>query len=382
MKPRGWLSVALLVGSVVSADVACAQRALPPERQVAALLEHGRLAEAESMARAGGPALTVVLGDVLVQRGRLDEAESLYVAAARGRLPWYRSAQASLAELAARHGRRDEAIVRADSLTKAFEQGRAWSAADQVAAARGYVVLGLSDPQAAHTALSVFDAAAALDSTNLDARLLAADLLLDKFNGPDAVETYQDVLAIAPGNARALLGLALVQAFEGNPAVTASAQKALAQNPSLVGAHLLLARLHLEAEALRLGGGRGAARPRGRLDGDAGMGAAWRHRLARGAIPAGSIAPEMRRPASIRDRPTSTVPSLKQRHASDVMRMRWLWQARRCRLTQPPQGHSPSSGRTSCAPERLTRDVGISTARSPSIRSISGTRTPSTCSTS
>jgi tetratricopeptide (TPR) repeat protein len=242
------LLIASLAVSVAGPNVACAQRALSPERQVAALVERGQLTEAEALARAGGPALTVALADVLVWRGRLAEAESLYAAAERGRLPSYRSAQASLAELAARHGRRDEAIARADSLTRAFEQGRSWSAADQVAAGRGYVVLGLSDPQAAHAALTVFDAAAALDSSNVDARILAGNLLLNKYNGPDAVETFKDALAIAPGNARATLGLALVQAFEGNPAAAAGARKALDQNPALVGAHLLLARFHLEAE--------------------------------------------------------------------------------------------------------------------------------------
>ena len=249
MTPRSGIAIGLLVATLARPGVACAQRSVALDRQVAAMAERGRLAEAESVARSGGPALTVSLGDVLVMRGRLAEAESLYLKASRDRLPSYRSAQASLAELAARHGRRSEAIARADTITKAFEQGRDWSAADQVAAARGYVVLGLADPQAAHAALTVFDAAAALDTSNLDARLLAADLLLDKFNGPDAVETYRGVLTIAPGNARALLGLAQVQAFEGNPVVTASARKVLERNPSLVGAHLLLARLHLEAEA-------------------------------------------------------------------------------------------------------------------------------------
>ncbi len=249
MSRLAWPGILLLLGSLVTPGAACAQREQAPERQVAALAERGHVAEAEAMARAGGASLSVALGDILVLSGRLAEAELLYAVAVRDHLPSYRSAEASLAELAARHGRLAEANTRAIALTRAFEQGTRWSAPDQVAAARGYVVLGLTDPQAAHAALTVFDAAAALDSSNIDARVLAANLLLDKYNGPDAVETFKSALTIAPNNPRALLGLAMVQAFEGNPAAAPGAQRALAQNPSLVGAHLLLARFNLEAEA-------------------------------------------------------------------------------------------------------------------------------------
>ncbi len=158
--------------------------------------------------------------------------------------------EASAAELAARHGEWGEANSRATALVTAYAAaGASWSAGDMIAAGRAYVVLGAHDPQAFHTALQVFDRAAARDSTNVDARLRAADLLLDKYNAPDALQSYHDALKIAPRDARALLGLARVAAFDGEGNATSEARVALAADATLAPAWVLLAQLHLGAEA-------------------------------------------------------------------------------------------------------------------------------------
>ena len=161
-----------------------------------------------------------------------------------------RTDQAAQAEQALRRGDRSEARKQALGVTQPYEQsGRSWSSSDRVAAARAYVVLGADNAQDLRRAVAALDAAIAADSSNLDARLRLGDLFLAKYNAPDAREAYEGVLKLAPNHPAALLGQAQVLAFEGRPAVEL-ARRALAGDRSLVGAHLLLARSHFDAEAL------------------------------------------------------------------------------------------------------------------------------------
>jgi tetratricopeptide (TPR) repeat protein len=240
-----WWLLALLPGS------ARAQHLEPKtDSSVRQLIEAGRLDEAERSARAGGDAAAVTLGDVLVLRGRLGVADSTYRDAVLRRLPAYRAATVGRAELAMRRGDRDGAIRLAAEIAGDYKQnGDAWPATDQIAAGRAFAVLGRWDPPALHDALRAFDRVIAADSSNIDAQLRAADLLLDKYNAPDARESYQAVLRRAPDQPRALFGLARAQAFEGSPGATAALRRSLVRNPNLVPALLLLAEQHLQAEA-------------------------------------------------------------------------------------------------------------------------------------
>ncbi|HUG27988.1 MAG TPA: hypothetical protein VMK53_06785, partial [Gemmatimonadales bacterium] len=242
--------VVLLFGLALACAGAAQQDAGTPAQRVAALVESGRLDEAQRLARDAGDSLAVQLGEILVMRGRLAEAESLFLAAVEAQRPGFRRAVASLAELALRRGDRGEALRRAALLADEYQLvGARWEADDKVAAGRAYVVLGIESAQATRSALAVFDAAAAQDPAHVGARLRAADLLLERYNAPDARQSYQDVLTIVPDHPRALLGLARVMAFEGRGAALDSARLSLRGNPSLVEAHLVVARLHLEAEA-------------------------------------------------------------------------------------------------------------------------------------
>ncbi|MES1258996.1 MAG: hypothetical protein ABUL71_00270, partial [Gemmatimonadota bacterium] len=157
---------------------------------------------------------------------------------------------AAAAESASRRGDWPEANRRASEVIAAFNtNGNAWGVTDLISAGRAYVVLGRRDPQFFHNALQTFDRAAARDSTNIDARLRAADLLLDKYNAPDADQSYREVLTIVPNEPHALFGLARSLAFSGDPKATMAVRTALRADSTLAPARVLLAQLHLGAEA-------------------------------------------------------------------------------------------------------------------------------------
>jgi tetratricopeptide (TPR) repeat protein len=154
------------------------------------------------------------------------------------------------AELALRGGERNEARRLATGLVTKYERdGARWSATDRTAAGRAYVVLSTWDAQAARSALAAFDAAIATDSTLLEPRLRLGELFIDKYNAPDARAMFEGALRLDPENARALLGLARVQAFEGSPEAIVTARQSVAADPRFAPAQVFLARSHLEAEA-------------------------------------------------------------------------------------------------------------------------------------
>jgi tetratricopeptide (TPR) repeat protein len=213
------------------------------------LIAAGELERAEALARAGGDSTRVTLAEILVLRGRLAEATTLYEGMANAGGHQARRATAGLAELAARRGDRATANRLASSVADEWRaRAGEWSSADHLAAGRALRLLGETDPAAVRDALAAFDAASAADPTSVEGELAAADLFLERYNAPDAEAGYQAVLAKNPADPRALLGLARVAAFSnaGNPMPLL--RQALDANPRSVPALLLLARLHLEAE--------------------------------------------------------------------------------------------------------------------------------------
>jgi tetratricopeptide (TPR) repeat protein len=230
--------------------VVCGFQRAPDARAVRALAESGKLDEAIALARAGGPPLSAALGEVLVMRGRLVAADSALQYAVANKTPGWRGADVTLAELADRRGDHAEATRRATALVSQYTQGASgWTADDHVAAGRAYLLVSRGNANAVRSALASFDAAYAADPTDLDARLRAGELFLDKYNAPDAKSSFEEVLRKSPNDARALLGLSQVASFSGGGPSTALLARALAANPSLVDARLAQARLHLAAES-------------------------------------------------------------------------------------------------------------------------------------
>ncbi|MEP6619880.1 MAG: tetratricopeptide repeat protein [bacterium] len=243
------------------------QQAVDPQaalrKDIRVLADAGKLDEAERSARAGGPTVAATLGGVLVLRGKHAAADSAFRVAIDRDRPGLYTAEVGLAELANAHGNRAEALARATLVISAYEKsGTPWPADDQLAAGRAYVLFGSRSATSVRQALAAFDRAVAADPGNLEGRLRAGDLFLEKYNPPDAKASYQDVLSRSPENAWAWLGMARVAEFEGNKGAMEFVRHSVAANPALVGGHVLLARFHLEAEAYdsaRIAAGRALA---------------------------------------------------------------------------------------------------------------------------
>ncbi len=156
-------------------------------------------------------------------------------------------AQIAQAEAAERRGDHGEATRLASRIVADYTSAGGRSSAEHVVAGRAYVLLSAGDASAAKAALAAFDAGA-VDVNNLEATRRAGDLFLEKFNAPDARVSYESVLKRAPNDARALLGLAQVEEFEGKPTAMATVRKAIAADPRLVEALALVARMQLESE--------------------------------------------------------------------------------------------------------------------------------------
>lgn len=219
---------------------------------VEALRATGRLAEAEEAARRGeeavGPALSTLLGEVLSGRGRLDEAEQAFRRGATEGAPDRLMALYHLAALQHRRGDRPGALEAFDRFIDVYNAGAARTARDLTAVALAVQALGVRDPVLFRDALRAFDEAIAADPANPEPRLRVGELFLAKYNGGDARASFEEVLAVNPRNARALLGRARAVDFTREGGALAAVQAALEVNPSLVEARVFLGQLQLGLE--------------------------------------------------------------------------------------------------------------------------------------
>ncbi len=167
-------------------------------------------------------------------------------AAAAQRAPDALAAELHRAQEQRLRGARDSARARFRRVLEAGAQ--ATDARTLLAAGDAARALGEDDPQEFKDALTLYDRAAAADPADPLPRLRAGELFLEKYNAADAQQSFQEVLKRDPRQPDALVGLARVLAFDGRPGAAELARRALAANPRTVGAHLLLARLALQAE--------------------------------------------------------------------------------------------------------------------------------------
>ncbi len=136
---------------------------------------------------------------------------------------------------------------RAD-LVADYRAGRLATAQQLAAAAEALIDLGRDHPRLFHDALAAYDRAIAADPADLEIQVALGDFLLSKYNGQDARETYEQVLAEDPDHPGALLGVARVRRFDGATDVFELTAKVLGQDPDHAGARLLQARQYLDLE--------------------------------------------------------------------------------------------------------------------------------------
>ena len=202
-------------------------------------IAHGKPADAEALAKArpsDDPAAVAILGHLAATRGRYDEAVAvLEPAVAKAPLS---DAALELAFVQQQLGR---SSVATDLLTALFQQGmNASDSASLLRAARAAHALGRArDANGLYRSASAGGSSPAIDTA-------WGLLFLEKNKPSEAVKSFQQAIASDPDWAPAHVGLARTLAEEDPPAAAAAATRALAIDPHLADAELLLAQLDLD----------------------------------------------------------------------------------------------------------------------------------------
>lgn len=232
------------------ADYPAAERGL-----VSSLSVVGRYDDAEQAARAaidahpGSPEMWNGLGEVLVRRGRLDEARGAFERAIAERASDGLEAELNLAILRYRSGERAAALAAFDGFIDVYNSGAARTASELGAVATAVTYLGSADPDLFRDALRAWEEAIAADPTDPEPRVRLGELFLARFNSKDADELFREALEINPSHPGALLGQAGRAYFDGSGEAFVLTRRSLDVNPNLVEARVLAARLYLDNEA-------------------------------------------------------------------------------------------------------------------------------------
>ena len=186
-------------------------------------------------------ALSNVRGEILYETGRIAEAREAFEKAVAGKAEDVLTAELNLAVILHEQGSLDEAIARFDRFIDVYNRSSNLSAEDLTAIAIACKYLGVTDHQLFRDALRALDEAKAKDPSSLNPSIRAGELFLEKYNSPDANQSFQEALAVNPNHPEALLGLAQVMDFDGSPEAKVLTEKALSVNPRFVDARAFLA---------------------------------------------------------------------------------------------------------------------------------------------
>ncbi len=240
---RRLVAVLTIVMGITTVPAAIAQDA---ERRVAELRLRGAYDEAIATARRVG--LHNALGELLVLTGRPDEAGRAFAAAIAERRSDSLTAHLNLAILRYDRGERETARRSFDGFIDLYNRGRRLSSSELSAVGTAVQYLSIYDPQLAHDALRAYDEAVRADPENLEPRLRLGELFLRRYNGTDARQTFDEILASQPDHPEALLGMARTLRFEGSRRAVELVKQSLERNPNLVAARVFLAELLIELE--------------------------------------------------------------------------------------------------------------------------------------
>ena len=215
----------------------------------------GRYADAEAAARRFavpgpiGKELANTLGEILVLRGSIAEAEGAFSRAMTEKASDSLTARLNLAILRFDRGERDAAMAQFDSFIDVYNDRRAQlTARELMAVGIACRYLGLTQPQLFKDALRALDEASAADSMDLEPRVRVAQLFLEKYNSGDAQGDLAAILQVNPKHPAALLAAARLRHFDGAPGADSLVRRSLAVNPSFVPARIFRAGLLLDTE--------------------------------------------------------------------------------------------------------------------------------------
>lgn len=219
------------------------------------LRETGRYEEAEELLRKSvvtdDDSLSVAtqLGEVLLTTGRVEQAMELFQQVTKAGDAAPLLAHLRVAEISMQEGDTQNGTERFTWIAAQYDFGRVSSSEDLATVAAAWRHLGGNDYRRFREALRFYDMAIASDSTNLDAQVALGDLFLSKYQGTDARAMYQLALSRNPNHPAATLGLARIRRFDGASDAFDLTEQSLDANPNLVAAHLLMARQYLDLEA-------------------------------------------------------------------------------------------------------------------------------------
>jgi tetratricopeptide (TPR) repeat protein len=220
---------------------------------VRTLLELGRYAEAESVARrlvdAGSPELLNVLGESLAAVGKLDAADAAFSRAIGAAAPDALVARANRGALRERRGDRSGSEADFKAVIAAYNARSGLTAEELLAVGTACQKLGSGDPQLFKDALRAFDEAADADPGDPAPRVARGALYLAKYDSASARKTLQDVLERNPSHPGALVAMAQAMDFDGQRGALALAARALEVAPKRVEPRVYVAEAELEMES-------------------------------------------------------------------------------------------------------------------------------------
>ena len=216
---------------------------------VTALLEQGEVEDAERRAREGvdaeTPGARALLGEILLSRGRVDEARPILEAGASEPGSPGAQARVRLGVLEYRYGDRARAFQLFDGFIDYYNQAEQLTAVELTAVGEALTYLSRKDYPLAHDALKALDEAIAAGAPDHRAQLLVGILFVERYDARQGAEAFQAVLAEHPEHPEALYGLARVAQLEGSGEAPALVDRALEANPEHAGAHTLRSRVRL-----------------------------------------------------------------------------------------------------------------------------------------
>lgn len=220
-----------------------------------ALLDAGRYADAAKAARAevaDSPQRAEAwrtLADALAATGEYDEALAAYRSIPPGPDGPRLDVEMSMARIERVHGLSSGWRQRTRGVLAAYRERSATLPAREIRAAGDAAWdLARDDPALYATALNIYEQAIRRDPNDPASHVAIGDLLLDRYNNEEALEAYRAALNVDGNFAPALLGIARSQHFDHSSGAVDAARHVLETRPNDVGAHVLLARLHLELE--------------------------------------------------------------------------------------------------------------------------------------